>query len=63
MDFIAEIVPYDLLYFTSQGRQMLYKVGNLIFYQNLTDSPQNQHVVLLVLQNLKSKISEDSDQN
>ena len=38
-------------------------VGNLIFYQHLTDSPQNQHVVLLVLQNLKSKISEESDQN
>ena len=38
-------------------------LGNLIFYQHLTDSPQNQHVVLLVLQNLKSKISEESDQN
>ena len=40
-----------------------FALGNLIFYQHLTDSPQNQHVVLLVLQNLKSKISEESDQN
>ena len=40
-----------------------YSLGGPTFYQHLTDSPQNQHVVLLVLQNLKSKISEELDQN
>ena len=34
-----------------------------IFYQHLTGLPQNHHVLLLVLQNLKSKFSEESDQN
>ena len=38
-------------------------LGGPTFFQNLTDSPKNQHVVLKVLQNLKSKISEKSDQN
>ena len=38
-------------------------LGGPTVIQNLTDSPHNQNVVLLVLQNSKSKISEKSDQN
>jgi hypothetical protein len=38
-------------------------LGGPTVLQNLTDSPDNQNVVLLVLQNSKSKISEKSDQN
>ena len=33
-------------------------LGGSTIFQNLTDTPENHHVVLLVLQNLKSKISE-----
>ena len=38
-------------------------LGGPTVVQNVTDSPHNQNVVLLVLQNSKSKISEKSDQN
>ena len=38
-------------------------LGNPTVFQNFTDSTENQHVVLLVLQNVKSKISGKSDQN
>ena len=38
-------------------------LGSPTVLQNLTDSPDNQNVVLLVLENSKSKISEKSDQN
>ena len=38
-------------------------LGNLIFYQHLTDSPQNQHVFLLFLKIDKSKISKKSNEN
>ena len=38
-------------------------LGGPIIFQNLTDSPQNHHVALLALQNIKSKISEKIDQN
>ena len=38
-------------------------LGNPTVFQNITDSTKNQHVVLLVLQNVKSKISGISDQN
>ena len=39
------------------------RLGGPTIFQNLTDLPDNHHVVLLVLKNLKSKISEKSDQN
>ena len=45
------------------GAYGAYMVGGPTVIQNLTDSPHNQNVVLLVLQNSKSKISEKSDQN
>ena len=40
-----------------------YTVGGPTIFQNFTDSPENQHVDLLELQNFRSKISEKSDQN
>ena len=36
-------------------------VGNPNVIQNFTDSTENQHVVLLVLENVKSEISGRSD--
>ena len=41
----------------------VHTLGNLIFYQHLTDSPQNQHVFLLFLKIDKSKISKKSNEN
>ena len=38
-------------------------IGGLTIFQNFTDSPDNQRKFLLVLQELKSEISEKSDQN
>ena len=38
-------------------------LGGPTVIQNLTDSSHNQNVVLPLLQNSKSKISEKSDQN
>ena len=40
-----------------------WALGNPTVFQNFTDSTENQHVVLLVLQNIKFKISVKSDQN
>ena len=37
--------------------------GGPTVFKDLTDSPENQHVFLSLLQNLKSKISEKSGQN
>ena len=41
----------------------LCRIGGPIIFQHLRDSFQNQHFVLLVLQNVKSKISEKLDHN
>ena len=38
-------------------------LGGPTVFEDLTDSPENQHVFLSLLQNLKSKISEKSGQN
>ena len=38
-------------------------LGGLTVFEDLTDSLENQHVFLSLLQNLKSKISEKSGQN
>ena len=39
-----------------------FRLGGPTVFEDLTDSPENQHVFLSLLQNLKSKISEKSDQ-
>ena len=38
-------------------------LGGPTIFEDLTDSPDNQHVFLFIFQNLKSKISEKSGQN
>ena len=40
-----------------------WRLGGPTVFEDLTDSPENQHVFLALLQNLKSKISEKSGQN
>ena len=52
----------DFTYIIATLMSVLLLGGPAIF-QNLTDFSDNQHIVLLVLQNLKSKISEKMDQN
>ena len=47
---------------------MLHFIGTSILggpavFEDLTGSPENQHVFLSLLQNLKSKISEELGQN
>ena len=65
---LSSYVQHILLSFQAKSKNTFWHgwpciLGGPIVFEDLTDSPENQHVFLSLLQNLKSKISEKSGQN